>query len=193
MSRSQAPMWNQLIQLTFKSQISLQAQIREMLVAAILDGHIPVGVPLPSTRVLAQQLGVARNTVALAYELLVNEGYLRTKSRSGHFVNAEILAGRVAPRPRPAALPDAPPATAWEPRMRFSVSRQRNIVKPKDWQKYPYPFIYGQFDPAQMPVAGWRECSMQALSTVEVRGWAGDQRGRVEPSERGHVQAAEMR
>src|SRR5438876_593924 len=27
---------------------------------------------------------------------------------------------------------------------------------------------------AQMPVAGWRECSMQALSTVEVRGWAGD-------------------
>src|SRR5436190_14308920 len=94
MSRSQAPMWNQLIQLTFKSQISLQAQIREMLVAAILDGHIPVGVPLPSTRVLAQQLGVARNTVALAYELLVNEGYLRTKSRSGHFVNAEILGER---------------------------------------------------------------------------------------------------
>ncbi|TMI03395.1 MAG: PLP-dependent aminotransferase family protein, partial [Betaproteobacteria bacterium] len=174
MSRSQAPMWNQLIQLTFKSQISLQAQIREMLVAAILDGHIPVGVPLPSTRVLAQQLGVARNTVALAYELLVNEGYLRTKSRSGHFVNAEILAGRAAPRPRPAALADAPPPAAWEPRMRFSVSRQRNIVKPKDWQKYPYPFIYGQFDPAQIPVAGWRECSMQALSTVEVRGWAGD-------------------
>jgi GntR family transcriptional regulator/MocR family aminotransferase len=167
-------MWNQLIQLTFKSQISLQAQIREMLVAAILDGHIPVGVPLPSTRALAQQLGVARNTVALAYELLVNEGYLRTKSRSGHFVNAEILAGRAARHSRPAALPDAPPAAAWEARMRFSVSRQRNIVKPKDWQKYPYPFIYGQFDPAHMPVAGWRECSIQALSTVEVRGWAGD-------------------
>jgi GntR family transcriptional regulator/MocR family aminotransferase len=167
-------MWNQLIQLTFKSQISLQAQIREMLVAAILDGHIPVGVPLPSTRALAQQLGVARNTVALAYELLVNEGYLRTKSRSGHFVNAEILAGRAAPRTRPAALSDAPPPAAWEERTRFSVSRQRNIVKPKDWQKYPYPFIYGQFDPAQMPLAGWRECSTQALSTVEVRGWAGD-------------------
>src|SRR5438094_9869575 len=139
MSRSQAPMWNQLIQLTFKSQISLQAQIREMLVAAILDGHIPAGVPLPSTRVLAQQLGVARNTVALAYELLVNEGYLRTKSRSGHFVNAEILAGRATARPRPAALPGAPTMAAWEARMRFPVSRQRNIDKPKDWQKYPYP------------------------------------------------------
>ena len=166
-------MWNQLIQLTFKSQISLQAQIREMLVAAILDGHIPVGVPLPSTRVLAQQLGVARNTVALAYELLVNEGYLRTKSRSGHFVNAEILSGRVARRPRPAPA-EAFPAIEWERRMRFPVSRQRNIVKPRDWQKYPYPFVYGQFDPAQVPVAGWRECATQALSTVEVRGWAGD-------------------
>src|SRR6478672_1863659 len=63
-------MWNQLIQLSFRSKVGLQAQIREMLVAAILDGHIPVGVALPSTRVLALQLGVARNTVALAYERL---------------------------------------------------------------------------------------------------------------------------
>ena len=76
-------MWNHLIHLSFRSKVSLQAQIREMLVAAILDGHIPVGVALPSTRVLAAQLGVARNTVALAYELLVNEGYLLTRSRSG--------------------------------------------------------------------------------------------------------------
>ena len=40
-------MWNQLIQLSFRSKVGLQAQIREMLVAAILDGHIPVGVALP--------------------------------------------------------------------------------------------------------------------------------------------------
>jgi GntR family transcriptional regulator/MocR family aminotransferase len=171
MPRSQAPIWSQLIQLTFKSQIGLQAQIREMLVAAILDGQIPVGVVLPSTRTLARQLGVARNTVALAYELLVNEGYLRTKSRSGHFVNADILAGHAAP-PRPAAR--ALPAIAWDSRLRASVSGQRNIVKPRDWQRYPYVFLYGQFDPALVPVTGWRECSTQALSTAEVRGWAGD-------------------
>jgi len=172
--RSASPLWNQLIQLTFKSQISLQAQIREMLVVAILDGQIPVGVALPSTRVLAHQLGVARNTVALAYELLVNEGYLQTRSRSGHFVNADILAGHARARPRAVTLADAPPAITWSPRLRYPVSRQRNIVKPADWQKYPYPFLYGQFDPAQMPVVGWRECSIQALSSVEVRTWAGD-------------------
>ncbi len=166
-------MWNQLIQLSFRSKVGLQAQIREMLVAAILDGHIPVGVALPSTRVLAAQLGVARNTVALAYELLVNEGYLLTKSRSGHFVNPEIVAGRAGPPPLPGGgKRDA--AADWEKRFRGAVSGQRNIVKPRDWQRYPYPFIYGQFDPAQLPIPGWRECSLQATSAPEVRGWAGD-------------------
>ena len=108
-------MWNHLIHLSFQSKVGLQAQIREMIVAAILDGHLPVGVALPSTRVLAAQLGVARNTVALAYELLVNEGYLLTKNRSGHYVNPEIVAGRVAlPRPPSAAQT----RVDWSPRLR---------------------------------------------------------------------------
>jgi GntR family transcriptional regulator/MocR family aminotransferase len=167
-------MWNQLIQLTFKSQVSLQAQIREMLVGAILNGQIPVGVALPSTRVLAQQLGVARNTVALAYELLVNEGYLNPRSRSGHFVNPEIVAGGPLARPARPPLRAGSPAFAWEPRMRFSPTGQRNIVKPADWQKYPYPFVYGQIDPVLLPIAGWRECSTQAASGAAALGWAGD-------------------
>jgi len=171
--RNPSPLWNQLIHLTFKSRVSLQAQIREMLVAAILEGQIPLGAALPSTRVLARQLGVARNTVALAYELLVNEGYLRTKSRSGHYVNPEILSDRVMARPRDPAAPLAPPID-WPRRVASSLARQRNIVKPADWQRYPYPFLYGQFDPAETPVPGWRECSMQALSGTEARAWAGD-------------------
>jgi GntR family transcriptional regulator/MocR family aminotransferase len=166
-------MWNQLIHLSFRSKVGLQAQIREMLVAAILDGHLPVGVALPSTRVLAAQLGVARNTVALAYELLVNEGYLLTRSRSGHYVNPEIVAGH-ARLPHSHDIGTPPAEASWTPRLRGAVSGQRNIVKPRDWQRYPYPFIYGQFDPALLPLPGWRECSLQATSVSEVRGWAGD-------------------
>jgi GntR family transcriptional regulator / MocR family aminotransferase len=171
--RSPSPLWNQLIHLTFKSRVSLQAQIREMLVSAILEGQIPLGAALPSTRVLARQLGVARNTVALAYELLVNEGYLETKSRSGHYVNPEILAGRAIARSR-AVIREAPSPIDWQRRASSLLRGQRNIVKPADWQKYPYPFLYGQFDPAEMPIAGWRECSIQALSGTEARAWAGD-------------------
>src|SRR5438045_8906783 len=119
--REPSPLWNQLIPLTFKSQVSLQAQIREMLVAAILEGQIPLGAHLPSTRVLARQLGVARNTVALAYELLVNEGYLQTKSRSGHYVNPEILAGGAVARPRVVAAGDAALPGRWAPRLALRV------------------------------------------------------------------------
>ena len=51
----------------------------------------------------------------LADELLVNEGYLLTKNRSGHFVNPEIVAGRVGSlRPPRGTVPSA----QWAPRLR---------------------------------------------------------------------------
>src|SRR6478609_11848806 len=170
--RARQPLWSQLFQLSFRSKITLQAQIREMLVAAILDGHLPGGTALPSTRTLARELGVARNTVALAYELLVNEGYLSTRSRSGHFVSPDMAGGRLHAPPRGAPGDAAP--VAWTARLHGSVSGQRNIVKPTDWQRYPFPFVYGQVDPDLLPMAGWRECSLQATSATEVRGWAID-------------------
>ena len=166
-------MWNQLIQLSFRSKVGLQAQIREMLVTAILDGHIPVGVALPSTRVLAAQLGVARNTVALAYELLVNEGYLLTKSRSGHYVNPEIIAGRVG-------LPRAPaPAVRrrrWTGRRACVAACRRSATSSSraTGSAIPIRSFTDSSIPALLPLPGWRECSLQATSVSEARGWAGD-------------------
>jgi GntR family transcriptional regulator/MocR family aminotransferase len=113
---------------------------------------------------------VARNTVALAYQDLVAEGFLVARERRGYFVNGDILAGRVRPPPTPA--PSAAPD--WERRFCLRPSSQRNIVKPRDWQRFPYPFIYGQIDPALFPLADWRECSRQALAVEAVRDWAVD-------------------
>ncbi len=152
--------------------MSLQGRIRGMLVSAVLDGHLPVDAPIPSSRELADVIGVARNTVVLAYQQLADEGYLVSRRRSGHFVNPEILGQKLAqPAPRhtaDAALP------RWDARFRFRPSLQRNIVKPSDWQKYPYPFIYGQFDPAMFPIPDWRECCMKALSVAGIHDWASD-------------------
>jgi GntR family transcriptional regulator/MocR family aminotransferase len=53
---------------------------------AIVDGRLPVGERLPATRVLAADLGVARNSVATAYERLVAEGYLQARVGAGTFV-----------------------------------------------------------------------------------------------------------
>ena len=92
--RLSAVLWKQLLQRSARENMSLQGQIREMLVSAILDGHLPPGVPIPSSREMAEELEVARNTVVLAYQQLSDEGYLISRQRSGHYVNPEIVAGR---------------------------------------------------------------------------------------------------
>ncbi len=163
-----------LFHLSRDSGRGLQAELREHLVKAILGGHIPAGRPLPSSRYLAQQLSVARNTVVLAYQQLVDEGYLVSRERSGYFVNEDILAGRVEqppPETRPSSVGKVPD---WDSRWQRKPSTQRNIRKPRDWQRFEYPFIYGQLDPALFPIAEWRECCREALSVRAIHEWAQD-------------------
>lgn len=52
------------------------AQLVRALKAAILDGRIGTGARLPSTRALAVELGVSRNTVMIAYDQLGAEGFV---------------------------------------------------------------------------------------------------------------------
>jgi GntR family transcriptional regulator/MocR family aminotransferase len=177
-----AALWKQLLQRSARENMSLQGQIREMLVGAILDGQLPAGVPIPSSREMAEQLGVARNTVVLAYQQLADEGYLVSRQRSGHFVNAQMLAGRLAARSREPLTELVGAAPDWQRRYRLRPTLQRSIVKPSDWQKYPYPFLYGQFDAALFPTADWRECCIKALSVLDIREWAPDQIARDDES-----------
>ena len=91
--------WGQLFNLDSKEGITLQAQIRRGFVAAILDGRLPEGVRLPSSRVLARQLDVARNTVSAAYRQLTDDGFIRARPRSGYVVRG----GTTEERPPPLA------------------------------------------------------------------------------------------
>src|SRR5262249_7068330 len=150
-----------------KAGATLQTQLRQMLVGAIRDGQLPPGSALPSCRKLAEVLEVARNTVALAYQDLVEEGFLVSRQRSGYFVSQEINPAHLAPAP--AERVSLAPSPDWMLRLRRRPSTQRNIVRPRNWQDYKYPFLYGQFDPALFPIADWRECSRQALSINAVR------------------------
>ena len=59
--QTEQPMWKQLFQLSPDSRVSLQRQLRKALVDAILNGHIPLDRPLPSSRELAKQLGNITN------------------------------------------------------------------------------------------------------------------------------------
>src|SRR5215510_15723060 len=69
-------------------QLQLYKQIREL----IIKKQLKAGARLPSTRDLVAELGVSRNTIVYALDQLVAEGYLRSRTGSGIYV--EDLPGR---------------------------------------------------------------------------------------------------
>src|SRR6195952_3152707 len=73
---------------------------------SILSGALPGGGRLPPSRSLAQELGIARQTVVLAYERLAAEGYVRGRTGSGTFVATDLPDQAPAPiaAPRVAAV-----------------------------------------------------------------------------------------
>lgn len=174
--RLTAAMWKQLLDRSALPSLGLQGQIRQMMVSVILDGQLPPGVPVPSSREMAAQLGVARNTVVLAYQQLSEEGYLVSRERSGYFVHDAMLGRRVSAPTAPAAPAAAPGHEVdWARRFCQHPGNQRSIVKPADWQRFDYPFLYGQLDATLFPTADWRECCLKALSVLDIREWAPDQ------------------
>jgi len=160
-------MWNRLFRISSDRKVSYQRQLREMIVSAILDEKLPLEIALPSSRELARHLGIARNTVVLAYQQLIDEGYLVSRERSGYYIDKTMLNGRV--RVEPLKFEGSHNKPDWDRHIKFHPSQQRNIVKPVDWKKYPYPFLFGQLDPDLFPVADWRECCRQALSVSDIQ------------------------
>ena len=79
---------------------------------------------------------MARNTVVLAYDHLLDDGYLIAKERSGYFVNLDILNHKVQlekisdERHTSGTEPD------WQGRFKLNPTQQENITKPSDWQNY---------------------------------------------------------
>jgi GntR family transcriptional regulator/MocR family aminotransferase len=79
---------------------------------AVLGGRLPAGARLPPSRGLAAELGVSRNTVTLAYDQLVAEGYLQGRPRSGMQVAATLR-----PQRDPTPVRSAGPSTYQPPRV----------------------------------------------------------------------------
>lgn len=69
---------------------SLCNQIYDGYRKAILDGGLRAGQRLPSTRVLAVELGISRIPVLSAYEQLLAEGYLESRVGSGTVVSRSL-------------------------------------------------------------------------------------------------------
>ena len=107
--------WVKLFPRFAGSSGTLQGQVREMMVHSILTGLLPSDAALPPSRALAQALGVSRNTVSLALQMLVDRGFLIARERSGLFVNRDILLGQAT---RAATQDSSSTAMDWGARLR---------------------------------------------------------------------------
>ncbi|MEM8752746.1 MAG: PLP-dependent aminotransferase family protein, partial [Pseudomonadota bacterium] len=146
---------------------TLQAQIREALEAAVSSGRFSPGDPAPSTRRLAETLGVSRNTVSLAFQALVDQGVLEARERSGYYIAREISA-------RPAARVASEDEIDWTGRLADPTPGFEAVPRPLDWRAEPYPFIYGQFDPELFPIAEWRDATRKAMGRRWLEDWTED-------------------
>ncbi|MEO0991323.1 MAG: PLP-dependent aminotransferase family protein, partial [Pseudomonadota bacterium] len=148
---------------------TLQQQIQSKVAEGILAGRFRPGEKLPSSRGLARHLGISRITVTLAYTELLADDYITARGRSGYYVSAN------APRPpRPAPSPKAD-SVDWSRALGQRFALPGLPQKPRDWRRYPYPFIYGQADESLFDRANWRLCALQALGARDFDSLTGDQ------------------
>lgn len=155
---------------------TLQQQIQSLVAEGILSGRLRAGEKLPSTRGLARHLGISRITVTLAYTELQADDYITSKGRSGFYVSNS------APQPRLQTGRVASVDTVnWDKFISDGASRTQLFRKPSDWQKYKYPFIYGQADASLFDHANWRLCALQALGRRDFEAMTTDYFERDDP------------
>lgn len=166
--------WARLFDLAHQPALPLQARLRLALVDAILDGHLDAGASLPSSRELAALLGISRNTVTAAYVQLIDEGFLQARPRSGVFVAAGARPERAVVAEAHAGTGAPGRAPQWETRVLRSLAKRPTLAKPEQWREYPYPFVYGTYDPQLFPTEDFRECCAKTLARSQLPHWTPD-------------------
>lgn len=132
--------------------LSRQRQLIQRLKQAILEGHLPAGGKLPSSRTLSEDLGIARNTVLIAYEQLTAEGFVladrqgtRVATLSSNLVHTVSSPPSVAPPPAPYA------------------QRLASFASAKPSSDRCLPMTPGTPALSQFPMNAWRRAQDRAL------------------------------
>jgi GntR family transcriptional regulator/MocR family aminotransferase len=173
-------MWNQFFALRHDKPRTLQLQIRQQLINAITEGLIRPNDSLPSSRILAKDLNVARNTIIAAYKELEFDGYITAKERQGYFVNKKLYANYSKTNKNDFSDSNSP---EWIDRLiTKKPSTKINIKKSEDWQRLPYSFTVGQLDQTLIPFYEWREVVRHSSTVPEIKKWNIDHVDSDDPS-----------
>ncbi len=114
--------------------------------------------------------------MTLAYSDLVAGDYLTSTGRSGYFVSD------TAP-----LAPAFPVAAQRAEAVKFRAltggrfSGAARVARPDDWDRYPFPFIYGQADPTLFDHQNWRQCALRALGKRDFAALTSDYYERDDP------------
>lgn len=137
-------------------------QVYSGLREAILSGAFPGGTKLPSTRDAAEQLGISRTAVLLAYDRLLAEGFAAGRRGSGTYVAHGVSARQPAAIENPVPLQlsrfGSTAADSW-PRVSFPRRRSSAV---------PYDFAYGRSDLETFPFEMWRRILLRHARKASV-------------------------
>jgi GntR family transcriptional regulator / MocR family aminotransferase len=149
----------------------LYSQIYRSLREAILEGRVCSGTRLPTTRALAEELGISRNTVVSAFEPLRAEGYVATRVGAGTFVAPQVEPDRSSAR---ASRANGRDRTAPEKPLR--VSRYgRSLLEAKPRREYdelleraelPMDFRPCVPDLERLPDEAWRRALTRTANYI---------------------------
>ncbi|WP_374528300.1 PLP-dependent aminotransferase family protein [Novosphingobium sp.] len=150
--------------------LCLQDQVRRGIINLVLARTWPFGYKLPSSRALAELLGVSRNTVSLAYQRLVADGYLSAVPRSGLFVAMDLNAGLISPGlVAGGEVVRRETDSFWADRL----GRGGELTRSPDWRRFAYPLVDSGFDSGLFPAEDWREATTLSLKRGQIISWAG--------------------
>jgi GntR family transcriptional regulator/MocR family aminotransferase len=139
----------------------LQRQIYAGIRQAILDGVLAPGQRLPSSRALAEELGVSRTTSLLALEQLLSEGYLATRRGSGTFVASEL------PDDAPRTLQCGPSSRSKHPPLSRRGATLAEVPPPsRRIPGPPRPFRLGTPALDLFPVGLWSQLASRRLRSA---------------------------
>ncbi|CAM3784891.1 PLP-dependent aminotransferase family protein [Parendozoicomonas haliclonae] len=131
---------------------SLSQQLAQALRRKIMNGQLSAGRRLSSSRALASDLSLSRNTVNSAFEQLKAEGYLDSLPGSGFFVSRRLPTG------------DTPPESAishsveeWPQLSRYGQTLQKAADKYAARDKANLPFTVGLPDLRAFPFRLWQQ------------------------------------
>jgi GntR family transcriptional regulator / MocR family aminotransferase len=142
---------------------SLYRQVYLRLREAILSGTLRGGEKLPSTRDLAEQLGISRTVVLVAYDQLLAEGFAEGRAGSGTYVAGGVGTDKSAAVGKSVPLRVSrfgrTAAAEWE-RMNFALKTPRPAL--------PYDFAYGRSELEKFPFAMWRRILLRCARKTRV-------------------------